>query len=38
MTRFAIHHQSAVALSHAATVVTINQSQPEDPTASYLMR
>lgn len=38
MTRLAIHHQSAVARSHAAIAAAINQSQPDDPVSVRSVR
>jgi transposase len=38
MTRLAIHHQSAVARSHAAIAAAINQSQPEEPVSIRSVR
>jgi len=38
MTRLAIHHQSAVARSHAAIAAAINQSQPDEPVSVRSVR
>jgi hypothetical protein len=38
MTRLVIHHQSAVARSHAAIAAAINQSQPDDPVSARSVR
>jgi transposase len=38
MTRLAIHHQSAVARSHAAIAAAINRSQPDEPVSVRSVR